>query len=153
MLSNLNFLIDVDGVLTTGQFFYTIDGKVMKEFGPHDSYSLSQLNEKLDISFITADHRGFQISKKRIEDMGFDVVLVKEEDRIEYIKKNYSLDTLIFMGDSDVDAEVFKIVYTGIAPSNARHKAKQYANFVTEAEGGKGAVAEACDWLLENILK
>ena len=39
MLNNLEFLIDVDGVLTTGKFFYTIDGKVMKEFGPHDAYS------------------------------------------------------------------------------------------------------------------
>ena len=27
------FLLDVDGVLTSGNFFYSIEGKVLKEFG------------------------------------------------------------------------------------------------------------------------
>jgi len=30
------FLVDVDGVLTTGQFLYTENGKTMKMFGPDD---------------------------------------------------------------------------------------------------------------------
>ena len=28
------FVIDVDGVLTDGKFYYTTEGKVMKKFGP-----------------------------------------------------------------------------------------------------------------------
>lgn len=31
------FILDVDGVLTSGQFFYTGEGKVMKIFGPDDN--------------------------------------------------------------------------------------------------------------------
>ena len=36
-----NFILDVDGVMTTGQFFYTAGGKVMKVFGPDDSDALA----------------------------------------------------------------------------------------------------------------
>ena len=31
------FLIDVDGVMTNGQFAYTKEGKIMKIFGPDDN--------------------------------------------------------------------------------------------------------------------
>ena len=35
-----NFVIDVDGVMTDGQFYYTAEGKVMKVFGPNDHDAL-----------------------------------------------------------------------------------------------------------------
>ena len=30
------FIVDVDGVLTDGKFYYSSEGKLMKKFGPHD---------------------------------------------------------------------------------------------------------------------
>ena len=36
---------DVDGVLTTGQFHYTIEGKAIKTFGPDDNDGLSDSNQ------------------------------------------------------------------------------------------------------------
>ena len=59
------FILDVDGVLTTGHFFYTKDGKVMKIFGPDDNDGLSLLRNFIDIRFISGDKKGFEISKKR----------------------------------------------------------------------------------------
>ena len=63
-----NLLIDVDGVMTTGQFFYTREGKTMKVFGPDDNDGLSLVKPYLDIRFVTGDKKGFNISKKRIVD-------------------------------------------------------------------------------------
>ena len=40
------FISDVDGVLTTGQFIYTADGKSSKIFGPDDNDGLSLLKGK-----------------------------------------------------------------------------------------------------------
>ena len=37
------FILDVDGVMTTGQFFYSTEGKVYKVFGPDDNNALSLL--------------------------------------------------------------------------------------------------------------
>jgi len=41
------FILDVDGVITTGQFFYTQEGKAMKVFGPDDNDGLSLLQPYL----------------------------------------------------------------------------------------------------------
>ena len=60
------FVIDVDGVLTTGQFLYSSEGKVMKIFGPDDNEALSLIKPFLKVQFITADKNGYEISKKRI---------------------------------------------------------------------------------------
>ena len=37
------FLLDVDGVMTTGQFLYSEEGKVFKVFGAHDHDRLNLL--------------------------------------------------------------------------------------------------------------
>jgi len=149
----MNFLLDVDGVLTSGNFFYSIEGKVLKEFGPHDAYSLKKLKEKINIAFISADKRGYDITEKRISDMGFELSLVSEEGRLSYVSENYDFNNLVYMGDSDADVPILEKAFIGIAPINARKKALEVSDFVTKSPGGSGAVAEACDWIEENILK
>ena len=69
---------------------------MLKEFGPHDSYSLKKLKTKLNISFISADKRGYEISKKRISDMGFELSLVSEEDRLVFVTENFNFSNLIY---------------------------------------------------------
>ena len=59
-----NIIIDVDGVMTTGQFIYSKTGKLFKIFGPHDTDGLNLLKKKYNISFITADKKGLEITKK-----------------------------------------------------------------------------------------
>src|SRR3990167_1329133 len=45
-MEKLNFILDVDGVLTTGHFLYSIEGKAFKIFGPHDADGLNWFKEK-----------------------------------------------------------------------------------------------------------
>lgn len=141
----LIFLIDVDGVMTTGQFIYSKLGKIAKIFGPHDSDGLKLLKNKIDIEFITADKRGFKISRKRIvHDLGFKLHLVDETKRLEFIKKKYGLKNTIYMGDGYFDHKILKDCLYGIAPCNARKEAKASANFITSSSSGNGAVLDAC---------
>ncbi|NBN98740.1 MAG: phosphatase [Flavobacteriia bacterium] len=145
MKKKLVFLLDIDGVMTTGQFFYTSKGKVAKVFGPHDSDGLKIIKNDIRIEFLTADHRGFLISKKRIsEDLGFKIHLVTEEKRLNFIEKNYGLKNVIYMGDGIFDSEILKKVKYGIAPRNARPEAKKNSNFVTKNNSAEGAVLDAC---------
>ena len=51
------FILDVDGVLTSGNFFYTIQGKYLKVFGPDDNDGLNLINKKIEIIFITGDKK------------------------------------------------------------------------------------------------
>ena len=136
---------DVDGVLATGQFLYNESGKAYKVFGPHDSDGLKLIREEIDIRFITADKRGFEISRKRVsEDMGYDLKLVSEESRFEYIKKNFSFENLIYIGDGIHDAPILKAASFGIAPASARIEAIDAADYVTDSAAGEGAVLDAC---------
>ena len=148
------FILDVDGVLTTGQFFYTSEGKTIKVFGPDDNDGLSMLKEFIDIRFITGDKKGFPISRKRIcDDMGFELDLVSTIKRVDWIAERYSLDEVIYMGDGIFDHYVLKEVGYGIAPSNADKNAKDSSSYVTERMGGERAVAEAALHILEKFFE
>jgi 3-deoxy-D-manno-octulosonate 8-phosphate phosphatase (KDO 8-P phosphatase) len=147
------FILDVDGVLTTGQFLYTVEGKVMKVFGADDNDGLSLLKTHLEIRFVTGDKKGFSISKKRIvDDMGFNLDLVSTIRRVDWIAERYPLENVIYMGDGIFDHYVMNEVGYSIAPSNADRNAKLYASFVTARAGGDRAVAEASLHILEEFF-
>jgi 3-deoxy-D-manno-octulosonate 8-phosphate phosphatase (KDO 8-P phosphatase) len=149
-----NFILDVDGVLTTGQFLYTKTGKAMKVFGPDDNDGLSLLKPYMDIQFVTGDRKGFEISRKRIvDDMKYPLELVSTVRRIQWINKNFDPNLVIYMGDGIFDHFVMRKVGYSIAPSNADRLAKESANYVTERAGADRAVAEACLHILEKFFK
>jgi len=147
------FVLDVDGVLTTGRFFYNADGKVLKEFGPDDSDALHLMKSYIEIHFVTGDKKGFPISKKRVEDMGFPITLVSTLNRIQWIKEKWEPEKVVYMGDGIFDHYVFKAIAYSIAPANADSNALNAANFVTKRAGGDRAVAEACLHLLEKFFE
>ena len=144
------FILDVDGVMTTGQFFYTAEGKAMKVFGADDNDALSLLKPHIEVRFVTGDKKGFAISKKRIvDDMHFELDLVSTIRRLDWITERYTLDEVIYMGDGIFDHYVMKHVGYAIAPSNADSNAKAFADKVTQRSGGDRAVAEAALHILE----
>jgi len=148
------FLLDVDGVMTTGHFIYSEVGKLMKIFGPDDNDALCLLNPFIEIRFISGDSKGFAISHKRIkEDMFFELDLVSTTNRIDWIKERYNPENVIYMGDGIFDHYVMKEVGYSIAPSNADKNAKAYASYVTERAGGDRAVAEACLHIMHKFFK
>ena len=148
------FLLDVDGVMTTGQFGYTPDGKTMKIFGPDDNDALSLLRNLIEIRFITGDRNGLEITKRRIvDDMNLPLDVVSVLKRIDWIKEHYNPDEVIYMGDGIFDHFVFNKIGYSIAPNNANSLAKKNADFVTTRNGGDRAVAEACLHILEKFFE
>ena len=143
-------ILDVDGVMTTGHFLYSAEGKVMKIFGPDDNDGLSLLQNDIEIRFVTGDKRGFPISKRRItDDMKYPLDIVSTVRRVDWIRERYLLDSVIYMGDGIFDHYVMREVGYSIAPANADRLARQQADYVTERSGGDRAVAEACLHILE----
>ncbi|ABL02614.1 putative 3-deoxy-D-manno-octulosonate 8-phosphate phosphatase [Candidatus Ruthia magnifica str. Cm (Calyptogena magnifica)] len=148
------FILDVDGVMTDGRFYYSSDGKIMKVFGADDNDALSLLEPYLDIHFVTGDHRGFEISKSRIvDDMKRPLHLVSTIKRIDWIKEKWDLKEVIYMGDGIFDHYVFKKVAYCIAPANGDEYVKSVADFITKRSGANRAVAEASLHILENFFK
>ena len=144
------FILDVDGVMTTGHFLYNNEGKAYKIFGPDDSDGLKLLKSYINIHFVSADKRGFNISKKRIvDDMGYPLDLVSSSERLQWIKDRYKLSEVIYMGDGFFDHKIMQNTGYSIAAKNADFNAKKAAKFVTNRKGGDRAVAEACAHILK----
>ena len=146
------FILDVDGVLTDGCFYYSSDGKVLKKFGPDDNDALKLLAPYIEIRFISGDKNGYAISEKRVKDMGFSIDFVSTIKRIDWIKENYNPKEVIYMGDGIFDAIVMKEVGYSIATSDSDDIAKLSASYVTKRIGGHRAVAEACFHILERFF-
>lgn len=147
------FILDVDGILTDGSFYYTADGKVMKKFGADDNDALSLLKPYMEIMFVTGDKRGFSISKKRItDDMHMRLELVSTIRRLEWIREKFDPKGVIYMGDGIFDHYVMRGVGYSISVADADENAKKYADYVTRRNGGQRAVAEACIHILERFF-
>jgi 3-deoxy-D-manno-octulosonate 8-phosphate phosphatase (KDO 8-P phosphatase) len=150
-----NFILDVDGVMTDGRFYYTAEGKFMKSFGPDDSDALSLLRNYVNILFVSGDKKGFEISRKRIEiDMKYPLHSVSTFERVQWmLDAGYHLEETVYMGDGIFDAMVFDRVAYGIAPANGFQFTKDTADFVTPSTGGNSAVAEACLHIMETFFE
>ncbi len=147
-----NFVIDVDGVLTTTELIYSKKGKIFKTFGPDDHDALNILRQYMKIIFVTGDKRGFDITKRRIDEMKFELLLLHPTERIDWIVNNLDTKNTIYMGDGIFDSLVFKHVAYSICPNDGFYLTKEKADFVTRHDGGKRAVAEACVHILEKFF-
>lgn len=152
ILTPKNLILDSDGVFTNGKFYYTTEGKIMKQYGPDDADAISLLRDKMYIHVISGDKRGFAITQKRMDDMKLPVDEVSTFKRLNWIKERFNPKETIYMGDGIYDALVFKGVAYSIAPANAFPTTKEYANYVTKAKGGEGAVAEAVMHIFDKFL-
>lgn len=143
-----HFVTDVDGVLNTGHFLYTEDGKFAKVFGPHDKDGLEIIKGLgLTIDFVTADATGFPITQARIvRDWKFSpsqLHLVRDGGRLEWLESMYNLNEVAYMGDGIHDIPILQKVRLGIAPKSAWSGARKAARYVTDSVAGSGAVLDA----------
>ncbi len=150
------FVLDVDGTATDGKMYYSDQGKLLKAFGPDDWDVLKQIQKFVDVSFITADKKGYRISSKRIrDDVDFPLMLVsgEPEKRWEEIEKRFFNKKIIFMGDGWADWLPIQRSDYGITTCDALDHVKQYADYVTARPGGNRAIAEACLYLMQDFLR
>jgi 3-deoxy-D-manno-octulosonate 8-phosphate phosphatase (KDO 8-P phosphatase) len=146
------FIMDVDGVLNDGMLYWGHDGKPFKAFGNYDHDGLKLLRDHLNIEFVSADENGWPITYNRIvEHMKFPLTMVKEKDRLNWVLSKGDPKETIFMGDGPYDAKIFPHVGLSIAPAQAWRTAIANADLITRREGGKGAVMDACVYIMDKM--
>jgi len=157
--------VDCDGVLSTGSFFYSSDGKAFKEFSSMDGKGFHHAKvNNISILVITEepDKRGYSITKKRCEDQNISLVRAKNaKDKLKIAntfceQNDITLENCAFIADDIGDWDLFTKVGLPIAVNNAYKDLIDYAikqkGYVTERPGGKGAVREAIEWAIKNRL-
>lgn len=101
---------DCDGILTDGSSFYSKDGKVLKSYGSYDKEMMMWLCELgWKIVFFTSDRLGYDIHKKRSEDLKHELRLGDVRERIDYISEFAEANPnshITYFGDSISDLEI-----------------------------------------------
>jgi len=83
--------------------------------------------------------------------MKFPCSCVKEADRLDFVLAKGDPTETVFMGDGPYDAKIFPHVGLSIAPAQAWRTAVANATYVTERDGGKGAVMDACVYIMDKM--
>ncbi len=153
MSSINNVIFDVDGVLTDGTFYYSIDGKIIKRFGSHDAQAISKCLTFFHLQLISADKKGFEISKLRADHLGLRISLVPESLRSDWIAENFVREETALVVDSFTDIPSLINVARSFAPINAHPELIKRVSDILNTSGGGGAVAEVLDILLYEKFK
>ncbi len=146
--------LDVDGVLTDGSIGYTGNsGEEIKFFNVRDGSGITMLRRAGIIVGIISGRRSLA-NATRAAELKLDFLVEKcwkKGDGLQEVaaKFNLSLDECLFVGDDFIDAAALSMCGLGVAVGDAAPQILKVADLQTEANGGRGAVREVAEWLLQ----
>jgi len=144
-------MLDVDGVFTNGWLIYDSSGNDLRCFDSQDGTGILLLKAiGIDTVFITI--RPSKPVTKRADELGFELyVAMPKEKLLNEILTKYrvSREEVCYVGDDIADLGIMKQISLPIAVANATRVIKDIAGYITERQGGSGAVREVADLILE----
>jgi 3-deoxy-D-manno-octulosonate 8-phosphate phosphatase (KDO 8-P phosphatase) len=146
------FIFNVDGVLTDGSLTYGADGEQVKTFNVHDGLGIKLLQEAgIKTAIISA--RRTPIVLARAKDLGIEYVHQGGHDKLTPFKAlieqlGITEEQVAFIGDDVVDLTILTRAGFAVSVPNGRPEVHARAHYITEAAGGRGAVREACEFVL-----
>lgn len=147
-------LLDVDGVLTDGSINYDNNGNEIKNFSVKDGLGIRMLKDSgIEVGIITG--RSSEALLHRCRNLNIEHVFDGIKDKtiaLKQILKNFDLksENAVFVGDDLPDIPVMKRVGVSFAVNDAHNEVKKIADIVTDNKGGKGAVREICEMILDS---
>jgi 3-deoxy-manno-octulosonate cytidylyltransferase (CMP-KDO synthetase) len=146
-------VLDVDGVLTDGGLEYTDAGESSKRFHVHDGLGIRLLIDAgIEVAVVSA-RQGAPLMR-RLADLGITRALTGKRDK-EYALRDLMSELelerseVCFIGDDLLDLPALSLAGLAVAVGDAHWSAREAAHLVTEARGGKGAVREVADLILD----
>ncbi len=146
-------LLDVDGVLTDGTLIYSDQGVESKAFNTQDGLGIRLVQQaKVMTGIITA--RTSHLVARRAEELDMDHIRQGARNKLKEFKSILS-DTglkpyqICYMGDDLIDLALLTRVGLAACPANAVEAVKDACHFVASRPGGRGAVRETCDLIVQ----
>lgn len=143
---------DVDGILTDGGLYLTDSGEELKRFNSLDGHGLKMLKASgVELAIITG--RTSRCVELRAKNLGITRLYQGVEDKWGAMQKllaelNLSPEAAAFMGDDVVDLPVMRRVGLSITVPNAPQVVRDHAHYLSQREGGNGAVRETCELIM-----
>lgn len=145
-------LMDCDGVLTDGRLYYSERGEELKVFHVRDGQGLVNWHRAGFRSGIITGRKS-KILEIRAAELGMNFIKQDSKDKIKDFKSilleaNLYGDEVAYIGDDLVDMVLFEKVGLSVAVADAIKLLFSKANYITNLNGGLGAVREVIDLLL-----
>lgn len=146
-------LLDVDGVLSDGSVVYGEAGMELKAFNIKDGFGLRLLREAgVEAGIITA--RRSEAVTRRAKDLKFAEVHQGVGDKLAVFTailaaRGLTPAQVACMGDDWLDLPLLGRVGLAAAPADAVPEVRELAHYVARRPGGRGAVRELCELIVE----
>jgi len=149
--------LDVDGVLTDGTFVWGADEAEFKTFSYRDVMGIS-LAKKAGMTFALISGECSPLVDRFARKMGIASVYKGCKDKALALQEfadsgGFLVEEICFVGDDVNDLPAFAIAGLTAAPADAHPSVRLEAGYVAQAGGGRGAVREIVDHLLEVRLR
>ncbi len=145
-------VFDVDGVMTDGSLFYTDAGETVKVFNTLDGHGMKML-QRSGVELAVISGRGCKALEMRAANLGIKHLLQHVENKayaysqlLQTLGLARSLAASI--GDDVVDLPILLHCGFSAAVPAAPAFVRERVDYVTEAQGGRGAVREFCEVIM-----
>jgi 3-deoxy-D-manno-octulosonate 8-phosphate phosphatase (KDO 8-P phosphatase) len=146
-------IMDVDGVLTDGRIVLGGHGQEFKFFNVRDGHGIVLLH-RVGIKTAIITGRKSEVVERRAKELGIPFIFQDSKDKLvtyNKLKGEAGVEDceIAYMGDDLVDIPIMIRTGVAIAVADAHTQVKEAAHLVTRAPGGKGAVREFIELLLQ----
>lgn len=146
--------MDVDGTLTDGKIYMAPSGEAMKAFNIKDGAGIHDILIPAGITPVIITGRSSDIVLNRCKELGIEQVYQGVKDKTEKLRElTPDLISIAYIGDDINDLPCMNLLNDngGLigCPADAASEVKMICNFVSEKNGGEGAVREFIEWVIE----
>ncbi|GKX51956.1 3-deoxy-manno-octulosonate-8-phosphatase KdsC [Budvicia aquatica] len=152
--ANIRLLIcDVDGVMSDGLIYMGNHGEELKAFNVRDGYGIRCLiTSDIEVAIITG--RNAKLVENRAKTLGITHLYQGQSNKLVAFEKilsdlSLSPSQVAYIGDDLIDWPVMEKVGLSVAVADAHPLLLPKAHYVTRIAGGRGAVRELCDLILQ----
>ncbi|WP_349408708.1 HAD-IIIA family hydrolase [Pseudalkalibacillus sp. SCS-8] len=147
-------VMDVDGTLTDGKIYCGPHGEIMKAFNVKDGMGIIKVHSKNVIPVIITG-RESEILPYRAQELNITETYQGINNKAEKLKElsthyNCDLSQIAYIGDDENDLDCMKMCGVIGCPADAVDEVIKISDFVSNKNGGEGAVREFIDYLINN---
>jgi 3-deoxy-D-manno-octulosonate 8-phosphate phosphatase (KDO 8-P phosphatase) len=145
-------ILDVDGILTDGRLYIDETGNITRAFHIQDGLGVTLWRTTgRQAAILTSKRSAATLVRARM--LGIDLVEQGAEDKLPGFERllaatGVTAGETAYMGDDLLDAPVMRRVGYSITVPDAASQILSLARYVTSRPGGRGAVREAIEHLL-----
>lgn len=146
-------VLDVDGVLTSGQLLFGPDGEALKVFHAHDGLGIAAAH-RAGLKTALISGRESEMVRRRGAELAITEVCQGAADKVARLeallaKHGLTAEEAAFVGDDLNDLAILARVGLACAVANAVPEVKAAAHYVASRSGGDGAVREVVELVLK----